>query len=71
MLGLNVQANDLVLYDEFASGEGYSSPFILMVERAGLGQLKHVINAVALVAAVSVANANLYLSVLSPVGPRD
>ena len=64
MLGLNVQANDPVLFDELSSGSGYFSPFILMVERAGISRLRHVINAVALIASVSVANANLYLSVL-------
>jgi yeast amino acid transporter len=63
MLGLNVQANDPVLRDELSSGQGYFSPFILMVERAGIAGLGHVINAVALIASVSVANANLYLSV--------
>lgn len=64
VLGLNVQANDPVLFDELSSGSGYFSPFILMVERAGISGLRHVINAVALIASVSVANANLYLSVL-------
>jgi len=64
-LGLNVQANDPVLFDELSSGSGYFSPFILMVERAGISGLRHVINAVALIASVSVANANLYLSVIS------
>ena len=51
----------------------YASPFVLMVRRAGIKGLDHVINAVALIAAVSVANANLYVTVcfLIQEGCRD
>lgn len=63
-LGLNVSGNDPVLQSYLSTGE-YSSPFVLMVRRAGIPGLAHVINAVALIAVVSVANANLYVSVCS------
>ena len=63
-LGLNVSAKDPVLQSYMSTGE-YSSPFVLMVRRAGIPGLAHVINAVALIAVVSVANANLYVSVCS------
>ena len=63
-LGLNVSANDPILKSQSINpGQGYSSPFVLMVRRAGIPGLAHVINAVALIASVSVANANLYVSV--------
>jgi yeast amino acid transporter len=62
VLGLNVSANDPILqYDLFTSS--YASPFVLMVRRAGIPGLEHIINAVALIAALSVANANLYVTV--------
>jgi yeast amino acid transporter len=61
-LGLNISANDPILKSYVDQG-GYESPFVLMVQRAGIPHLAHVINAVALVATVSVANANLYVSV--------
>ena len=61
VLGLNVSANDPVLASDLS--RSYASPFVLMVERAGIPGLAHVINAVALIAVLSVANANLYVSV--------
>jgi len=61
-LGLNVSANDPVLKAHVEQG-GNESPFVLMVQRAGIPHLAHVINAVALIASVSVANANLYITV--------
>ena len=62
VLGLNVSAKDQVLQSFLSSG-GYSSPFVLMVQRAGIPRLAHVINSVALISVASVANANLYVSV--------
>jgi yeast amino acid transporter len=62
VLGLNVSAHDPVLKADSDTGS-FSSPFVLMVQRAGIPGLAHVINAVALIASLSVANANLYLSV--------
>src|SRR5579862_2073148 len=62
VLGLNVSSTDPVLANSLTTSS-YFSPFILMVERAGIPGLAHVINAVALIAVLSVANANLYVSV--------
>jgi yeast amino acid transporter len=68
VLGLNVSANDPLLRNSLSDPHGsYESPFVLMVRRAGIPGLSHVINAVALIASLSVANANLYVSVC-PVG---
>jgi amino acid transporter len=61
VLGLNVSANDPIL--KSIATQNYNSPFVLMVERAGISGLKHVINAVTLIASLSVANARLYVSV--------
>jgi amino acid permease len=67
VLGLNVSANDPVLESDLFSAAGsYASSFVLMVQRAGIPGLAHVINAVALIAVLSVANANLYVSVCLP-----
>jgi yeast amino acid transporter len=63
VLGLNVSANDPILQAHLHTGT-YSSPFVLMVQRAGIRGLPHVINGVALIAVFTVANANLYVSVL-------
>lgn len=62
VLGLNVSANDPILKSYVDEG-GYESPYVLMVRRAGIPGLAHVINVVALIASVSVANANLYVTV--------
>lgn len=62
-LGLNVSAaNDPILKSKVKNSI-FFSPFGLMMERAGIPGLSHVINAVGLIASVSVANANLYVSV--------
>jgi amino acid transporter len=65
-LGLNVSANDPILLNNLFT-TSYASPFVLMVRRAGITGLEHVINAVALIAALSVANANLYVTVCFPI----
>lgn len=60
-LGLNLSANDPIL-----AGTGdprYPGGFIVMIERAGIRGLPHVVNAVMLIAALSVANADLYITV--------
>src|SRR5436190_16682407 len=57
-LGLNISANDPV----FQSGN-ITSGFTLMVLRAGIPRLNHVINAVLVIAALSVAAADLYCAV--------
>jgi amino acid transporter len=64
VLGLNVSAKDPILAFEVTSAaRGFTSPFGLMVQRAGIPKLVNLINAVALIASVSVANANLYVAV--------
>jgi yeast amino acid transporter len=64
VLGLNVSSTDPILKNSVNStGQQLSSPFVLMIQRAGIPGLPHVINAVALIAVLSVANANLYVSV--------
>src|SRR5208282_1811923 len=64
VLGLNVSVKDPILAEDVLNNYS-SSPFILMVQRAGIRGLPSVINAVALIAALSVANANLYMAVLA------
>jgi amino acid transporter len=61
VLGLNVSRNDPILANDLSTS--YPRPFVLMVQRAGLSGLPHVINAVALFASISVVNANLYVTV--------
>jgi yeast amino acid transporter len=72
VLGLNVSANDPILAADLSNSSlSYMSPFVLMVRRAGLPEsLAGIINAVALLAALSVANANLYLGVSDPSLPN-
>lgn len=70
VLGLNVSARDPILAaDVLSTGGTFASPFVLMVQRAGIRGLGSLINAVALIAALSVATANLYVSVQSPLFP--
>jgi amino acid transporter len=63
VLGLNVYARDPILKFDLSDRSSYPRPFVLMVQRAGISGLDSVINGVALFAAVSVANANLYVTV--------
>lgn len=62
ILGLNVSTQDPVLEPQSGTEINYS-PFVLMVQRAGISGLDHVINAVVLIASVSVANTRLYVCV--------
>jgi len=61
-LGLNVSSNDPILRAE-ATGITPPWPFSLLVQRAGIPAMAHVINSVALISALSVANADLYVTV--------
>jgi yeast amino acid transporter len=64
VLGLNLFADDPRLVWYITNPEGsYQGPFVLMIQRAGIIGLDHVLNAVALIASLSVANANLYETV--------
>jgi amino acid permease len=60
MLGLNVSVYDPVLASETS---GFASPFVLMLERAGLTNLKQVINIASLIAVLSLANTRIYICV--------
>ena len=62
VLGLNLSPDDPSLKLDLASGMT-SSPFALMFDRAGVPVLRNLINAVALIASVSSANASLYIGV--------
>lgn len=64
VLGLNLSSNDPQLTWFLSNPQSsYQGPFVLMVQRAGVPGLDHTINVVVLIAAWSVANANLYASV--------
>jgi len=63
VLGLNLSADDPILRLDLQTGKT-SSPFALMFDRAGVPVLRNIINACALVASVSTANADLYIAVL-------
>ena len=62
ILGLNVSVNDKILEASYRGD--YYNPFALMIDRAGIPVLGNIINAVALIASLSVANGNLYMSVI-------
>jgi len=62
VLSLNVSVQDPVLKEHVLNGSSVS-PFIIMIQRAGIPGLPSVINAVAFIAALSVANINLYMAV--------
>lgn len=68
VLGLNVSANDPILAADLSNCRlSYMSHFVLMVRRAGLSEsFAGIINAMALLVAISVANVNLYSGVSDP-----
>jgi len=70
ILGLNVSSLDAILKEHVLNGSA-RSPFVLLVQRAGIRGLPSVINAVALIAALSVANINLYMAVLASCSTPD
>jgi yeast amino acid transporter len=61
VLGLNVSSNDPIL--KISATQSYASIFVLMVERAGIPVLKHIILAVTVIALLGAANTRLYVSV--------
>jgi yeast amino acid transporter len=63
VLGLNVSARDPFL--QYDVSNGAYPPFVLMVQRAGIPVLPHIINGIGLLAALTVANASIYVSVIS------
>jgi yeast amino acid transporter len=68
MLGLTVSANDPILNlpESGSSVRNYPGGFIAMAERAGIPVLPHLINAVMIIAVLSVATANLFVTVNHP-----
>jgi yeast amino acid transporter len=64
VLGINLSANDpqLAWYVNNPKGS-YQGPFVLMMQRANIPVLSHILNSVVLIACLSVANANLYETV--------
>jgi hypothetical protein len=66
VLGLNLSANDPILGKRL-SGPYYPGAFITMVQRANVPELAPVINVVMIIAAISVANADIYVGVKHPI----
>ena len=64
VLGLNVSAKDPILEQELSLPH-YPGPFIIMLQRANIPELANVVNAVMIIAAISVANADIYVGVKS------
>jgi yeast amino acid transporter len=60
VLGLNLSPDDPALSP---ANPNYPGGFIIMAQRAGIPVLPHIINAVMIIAALSVAIANLYVVV--------
>lgn len=63
VLALTVPSNDPLLRLSENDKRHYPGPFVLMVERGGIPVLAHIINVVMVLAALSVATANLYITV--------
>jgi amino acid permease len=61
VLGLNLSASDPILKDYVKTGQYKYTPFGLMFERAGIPVVRHIVDAIALVASASSANTSLYL----------
>lgn len=64
VLGLNISSNDPVLRLIYTDPNyGIASAFLLMIQRAGIPELGYLGVTVAIIAAMSVANAELYVAV--------
>jgi len=64
-LGLTVSANDPIL-PQLNDPTFHSGPFIIMLQRAGLSGLAHIVNAVMVIAAISTGTADIYVAVNFP-----
>jgi amino acid transporter len=68
VLSLNLSANDPILpmrvADEEDSTRYYHGGFITMFQRANIPILPHIVNAVMIIAALSVSNADIYVAVI-------
>jgi yeast amino acid transporter len=64
VLGLTVSSNDPVLASYVTNPKGsYQGPFVLMVRRANIPYLDHLLNVVAIISVLTIANTNLYFGV--------
>jgi yeast amino acid transporter len=64
ILGLNVSSRDPILRYYITNPAGnYQGPFVLMAQRANIPGLEHLLNAIVILTVLSLANANLYVSV--------
>lgn len=64
-LALNLSPNDPILaLPSTSNAQFYSGGFIIMIQRAGIPVLPDIVNGVMIIAALSVANADLYLTVI-------
>ena len=71
ILGLTVSPDDMLLklpLSPMSTPEGptpriYQGSFMVMIERAGIPFLPHIINAVMIIATLSVATADIYVAV--------
>lgn len=64
ILGLNISSNDPILASYETNPQGsYQGPFVLMIQRANIPYLDSLVNAITIVAVLSVANTNLYVAV--------
>jgi yeast amino acid transporter len=64
VLGLNLWSADPVLGWYISNpGSAYQGPFVLMVQRANIPGLDNLLNAISLIAALSIANAGVYVTV--------
>jgi yeast amino acid transporter len=63
ILGLNLSANDPILSSGIANNAHFPGGFVVMIQRAGIPVLPHIINGVMILAVVGVANADLYVAV--------
>jgi yeast amino acid transporter len=68
VLGLTVSYNDPIILLPSSGNPVRNFPggFIIMAERAGIRILPHIINAVMIIAALSTATADLYVTVNNP-----
>ena len=73
VLGLTVSCNDPLLTRSLSHDplRNYPGGFVIMALRAGLPLLASFINAIMIVAAVSVATVNLFVAVISPSSPMQ
>ena len=73
VLGLNLSANDPMLplrvYDD--PNKPYHGGFIIMLQRANIPVLPHIVNAVMIIAALSVENVDIYITVVIDYPPTD